>query len=218
MIVAFGVIFVVQKISRDLLRYAAIAIVVAVFAFEFMYSINTNFLGTPYGSPKLFYSENKIRNFGFNQLDRYIRRNAVNNLPAKVSIKEVNDIGFSNENVKGRSVVIYDDRINWFAQMWYMQKYLFFYKLPVISSSALVPGWVGYVDVNRLMGATGQKTYFIFPVSDSVMDPVRVSDRSLNYVGPSMAQDLEQSSIPFEVIKDSNGTPVFKVYIIPAAQ
>jgi 4-amino-4-deoxy-L-arabinose transferase-like glycosyltransferase len=218
MLVSFGMIFVIEHVKDSKLRYSFIALAAVIFVFEFLYSFNTNFLNTPWGSPRWFYSENRLKNVGFNQLDSYMREKALVDLPAKVSIQKVSDIGFRGEDVRGRSAVIYDDRINWFSQMWYLQKYFFFYRLPVISTTSFIPGRVEYIDVEKLLQASGKEMYFIFPLNQDVMDPVRADDELLNVMGPSISEQLEKDSVPADIIKDEAGVPAFKVYIIPAVR
>jgi uncharacterized membrane protein len=213
LVIGLGIrdVFISTSVNK---RYLVLIVVFLVFVFELVYSINTNVTRSPYGKVGWMYSPNKIYDIGFNKLDTYIRTTAVTKLPPKHTVRSKDDVIFSNEDVEGRSVVIFDDRINWFAQMWYMQRYFMYYGWPYISTSFLSQDGPYKLSVEELLGASGETLYFIYPISDQVMDLSRKVDASLNYVGPELAKQFDAAQASTTVINDSRGTPVFKIYKI----
>lgn len=213
-IVALGIKHGISGIRSNIYRYSFIFLVGLVFIFELAYSINTNLLNNPIGLSGWMYSENKIQNLGFNQLNDFIRKDIIVDLPERNSAKTRDELDLTNSDVQGRSVIIYDDRINWFAQMWYIQKYPLYYRWPVISTSYLYPANEETIDLKALLSISGKPAYFIYPISPIVTDPIRDTESNSSYISLSIAEQLEKSSVPVTIIRNRSNTAVFKVYKI----
>ncbi len=194
--------------------YLTSSVLAVIILFEGFYSFNTNVLKNPIGKADWLYSVNKVQNLGFNQLDNFIRNNVIVSLPPKVGIEIKNDISFTNKDFVNRSVIIIDDRINWFAQMWYFQRYFLFHRWPYFSTSYLSDKNPNRLTIPDLLNASGKPLYFIYPIDQSVIDPTRDADESLNATGPALATSLDKSSTEVIIIKNSIGIPVFKIYRI----
>jgi hypothetical protein len=194
--------------EKRTLRFAGTALLGAIVLYELFYSINTNILTHPIGTISLTYSAERESSLGFNNLDSYLRSGIVD-ISTKRSVESKSDFQFTNKDVLGKHVVIYDDRINWFAHQWYFERYLTYYKAPVISTSYLVN-----TPIHDLFSASGQDMYFIYPVDPSVLEPGRENDASINTVGPQLKEYLEKQKTPSITITNFDNKPVFTVYRI----
>lgn len=190
-----------------------IPIMLAVLSFETFYAFNTNVFHKPIGSENKMYSSYRVKNYGFNQLEDYIRKNIITQLPAKQSPRSLSDLNFSNEDFIGRNVIVFDDRINWFAQYWYFQKYLNYYRLPVISTS--------YLDLNGpalkikdLLEASGKDVYYIYPMKEDVLDKTRKVNNNIASIGINLADKLNSLKVPYDIVKNIAGKDAFKIYKI----
>ncbi|MDE1988354.1 MAG: glycosyltransferase family 39 protein, partial [Patescibacteria group bacterium] len=189
--------------------YASLAI--AILIFEMFYAFNTNVLRKPVGSGNAAHSSNRIKNYGFNQLENYIRENIITRLPPKQSPRSIADLNFSDEDFAGRNVIIFDDRINWFAQYWYFQKYLNYYRLPVISTSYLSADGPA-LKIKDLLEASGKDLYYIYPLKEEVMDEMRKKDNNIASIGMGLADELNALKVPYDVVKNLDGAEIFKIY------
>jgi hypothetical protein len=213
-VVAIGIKHLWDGLENKKLKYLFASAVIVIFCFELTYSFNTNFMKKPFGSPRWMYSENKIQNMGFNQLDNFIRNNIIVGLPDKQFVKVKDELILTRDDIQGRKTVIYDDRINWFAQMWYLQRYSIYHHWPVISTSYLSPNSKDRVYIAAFLAVSGKPAYFVYPINPEVIDPMRDADTDINSIGPIVAGRLDVQGVPVTIIKNSNGIPVFKVYTI----
>ncbi len=198
---------------RKMLSPAYISLIVAILAFEMFYAFNTNVLREPIGSENAMYSSYRIKNYGFNQLETYIRENIITQLPRKQSPRSLADLNFSNDDFVGRNVIIFDDRINWFAQYWYFQKYLNYYRLPVISTSYLALNGPA-LKIKDMLEASGKDVYYIYPVREEVMDKTRKADNGIASIGINLSDKLDTLKVPYDIIKNFTGEDVFRIYRI----
>src|SRR3989344_2612659 len=212
LIIALGLSHI-QEINKNIIfRRVLWGITAFIFVFELFYSFNTNVLKVPIGSAGIWHSAYKVKNLVFNELENFIWNNIITKLPKKQTIRKAEDIVFTSKEIKGKSVIVFDDRINWFAHMWYMQRYFLYYRWPVISTSYFSPTNPNKLDLAELMKVSGQPLYFIYPINPIVLDAVRSKDESLNFVGPSLAEYLESLGASFTIIKNSHNIPAFKIY------
>lgn len=186
-------------------------LVFIILAFEMFYAVNTNLLKKPIGSENKFYSSYRIKNYGFNQLESYIREKIIIQLPAKQSPRRISELNFSNEDFVGRNVVIFDDRINWFAQYWYFQKYLNYYRWPIISTAYLSPDGPA-LKIEDLLRVSGKNVYYIYPIREDVLDKIRIADNSIAIIGIGLADKLNSLKVPYDIVKNIDGEDVFKIY------
>lgn len=202
-----------ENYLRKILAPAYISLAVAMLIFEMFYAFNTNVLKKPLGSKDKFYSSHKLKNFGFNQLENYIRENIITQLPRRQSPRSLSDLNFSNEDFIGRNVIIFDDRINWFAQYWYFQKYLNYYRLPVISTSYLALNGPA-LKIRDLLEVSGKDVYYIYPTREDVLDKTRKVDNEIASIGINLADKLNSLKVPYDTVKNIAGEDAFRVYKI----
>lgn len=198
---------------RKIITPAYLSLAVLILAFEIFYAFNTNVFYKKIGSADVTYSSYRMKNYGFNQLETYMRENLIARLPAKQSPRGLADLNFSNEDFIGRNVIIYDDRINWFAQYWYFQKYLNYYRLPVISTSYLALNGPA-LKIKDLQEVSGKDVYYIYPIREDVLDTTRKANSEIISVSMSFAEKLETLKVPYDIINNLAGEDVFRIYKI----
>ena len=190
-----------------------ISLVFLILIFEMFYAYNTNIVNKPIGLEGRTYSSYRIKNYGFNQLETYIRKNLITDLPRKQSPRSLADLNFSNEDFTGKNVIIFDDRINWFAQYWYFQKYLNYYRLPVISTSYLALNGPA-LKIKDLQEVSGKDVYYVYPIREYVLDKTRKTDNEIASIGINLAEKLDALKVPYDIIKNIAGEDVFRIYRI----
>ncbi|MFA6295629.1 MAG: glycosyltransferase family 39 protein [Candidatus Paceibacterota bacterium] len=213
-VIGLGTYYFYEKIRNQKLRIVYIIGISAIILLELIYSVNTNVLKKPISVSGWLYSENKIQSLGFNQIDSFIRSTVITKLPKFNVVKTKEDLIFNSDDVKGRSAIIFDDRINWFAQMWYFQRYFIYYRWPVISTGFLSALNVNKITIKDLMEVSGKQLYFVYPINDMVIDPMRAKDKNVNFLGPDLAKQFDALGATSTIIKNRNGVPVFKIYIV----
>lgn len=192
-----------------------VIILVIVFGAELLYSINTNLVKKPVGRSELFYSSTRFYDYGFNRLDDYLQKEIFVSLPTIKSVNKIDDLAINLEVFQGKDVVFFDETISWFAYSWYLQKYPFFYKLPVISFYnylQISPPDQDPFDLLRQLGVNG--FYYIFAVDDSVLDPVKKDISIMRDNMKLLAQQLENNNIDFKEIKNNQGVVAFKIFYV----
>ncbi|MFA5029345.1 MAG: glycosyltransferase family 39 protein [Patescibacteria group bacterium] len=197
---------VVQKIM--------ILILLLAFVGEIVYNINTNLSVKSAGWPNISYSSARFYNLGFNQLDAYLQNDVLTPLPAPLRLTALNDIFLNPEDIKGARLVLTDERINWFAYSWYLQKYSFFYHLPVVSFydvlNLTVPNKLDPMEFLKNSGA--KDIYYILALDDSVLDPVKKENSNLGYAMKLLGDKLQERGADVKEIKNHNNLAVFKIY------
>lgn len=190
-----------------------VAILVLVFGWEFWYSFNTNILISPVGQPPLLYSGQRFYNLGFNQLDNYLQKRVFNPLPKTKTIKSFQDALVDLDSVRGKSLVLTDERISWFAYSWYLQKYPLIYNLPVFSLYNLFTAMPANSDPFDFLEKLGvADVYYILVVDESVIDPVKKGNTNLEHNMELFGNKLEQKGAKVESINNNQNKQIFKVY------
>ncbi|KKR53826.1 MAG: Dolichyl-phosphate-mannose-protein mannosyltransferase family protein [Parcubacteria group bacterium GW2011_GWA1_40_21] len=198
---------------KKILVPAYISLIAAMLIFEMFYAFNTNVFRKPIGAENKMFSSYRIKNYGFNQLEDYIRKNLITDLPRKQSPRSLADLSFSNEDFTGRNVIIFDDRINWFAQYWYFQKYLNYYRLPVISTSYLSQSGPA-LKIKDLQEISERDVHYIYPLKENILDTTRKANSEISSIGINLAEKLDGLKVPYDIIKNLAGEDAFKIYKI----
>lgn len=198
---------------KNFLAPVFIFLAASVLIFETFYAYNTNVFHKPIGSENLAYSGYKQKNYGFNQLEIYMREKIIIQLPNKQIPRSLADLNFKNEDFIGRNVIIFDDRINWFAQYWYFQKYLNYYRWPVMSTTYLSPNGPA-LKIKDILGASEKNIYYIFPVSEDVLDETRKNDKNIAPFAMDFANKLNLLKVPYDSIANLDGKEAFRIYKI----
>lgn len=180
-----------------------------IFLGEFFYMINTNIVSRPYGKAGVAYSDSRRYNQGFLELENYLKKNIFGELPKRQSIHSMKDLRYND--VKGRLIILFDERIDWFSRVWYIQRYQMYYNIPFISFTDLSLSLSQEENILEALRKTGAKDFwFIGGVGDGVASR---DNKEYNNVMESFMKLLEESGIHFQKeIKDYKKDAVFTIY------
>ena len=204
------------KEKNPALGKLAVGVFAAVIGFEAFYNINTNALAKPVGASPAFYAPLRsdiARNFGFNQLEKYVQEKIFNRLPALSPPRRFGDLG-RIEISEGTNALLFDETVNWFAYTWYFQPYVAYYRLPVISfimHLKSLPRGADPVAAVKESGARGM--YYVFSANDAVLDSVK-KNLEMRKIEVSFAAWLEKNGYLKDEIGDNSGNVAFKVYYV----
>ncbi|MBI5147873.1 MAG: glycosyltransferase [Parcubacteria group bacterium] len=204
------------KEKKPTLSKLAIGVFVAVIGFEAFYSVNTNALAKPIGASPVFYAplrSDVARNLGFNQLHEYIREKIFNPLPKLSNPRSFGELGRTEVNEE-TNALLFDETVNWFAYSWYLQPYIAYYRLPVVSLelySRYLPPGLDPISAFQKSGVNG--VYYVFSANDGVLDSVKKKSE-MRKIEVSFAAFLEKNGYLKDEIRDNSGNVAFKVYYV----
>jgi len=184
-------------------------LVIIIFLGELFYMINTNILARPYGKMNVAYSGFRHYNHGFLELENYLEENVFGVLPKRQAVYSMKDLHYND--VKGRFIILFDERIDWFSRVWYMQRYQMYYNMPFISFTDLSLSLSQEENIFDALRKSGAKDFwFIGGVGDGVASR---DNKEYNNVVESFMELLEESGIHFQKeIKDYKKDTVFRIY------
>ncbi|MCR4322484.1 MAG: glycosyltransferase family 39 protein [Candidatus Azambacteria bacterium] len=203
--------------KRAVLAHAFVAVIIVVCAGEIFYALNTNIFITPIGREGVTYSAQRFSNYGFNELDAYVRNTIFPILPHRSRPTKKNEMGrIDISTLQKKEVVFFDETINWFAYSWYLQRYLTYYHLPVISfynhMKSLPQDTDAFVSLRQ---AGFQGVYYIFSATTDVLDLVKIETGVMRGMEISFANYLDEKKFAIEEIKNKKGDTAFIIYYIP---
>ncbi len=177
------------------------------------FTLNSHVMPRHYGSVGLAKSAAASQNFGVAQLDAYLDK-LVEADPeltrfdpyGDIKIKQKNlepylletTLEIMAKNLKQATVIIFDDRINWFSRVWLFERRRFYNNLPVISISE-----------DYLLNQLGIRSFYFIKAEDGApLDSVTAAS--------TLAADMEKKIIDLNimpvVIYRDDGEVAFKVY------
>lgn len=193
-------------------RRALILTLVITIGVESAFAINTNLLPRPWGKGGVTFSSARWESRGYEPLDRYLREQALF-LPGRP--KQINKLSQIVLAVHFRNarVVVIDDRIDWFAQMWYVRRYQHYYGANMIDLSAFLKLW-RTEDPNRgaldfLAGEQAKELWLV-----QALNPPSSAERGDEYAQwiKNFGALLEQNGAETVNITTATGQDAFKVY------
>ena len=194
------------------LNYILLILLTVVMAAELFYSLNTNLLDNPLGQEPWLRSSQRLESDGWNELEDYWRANLLPSLPQKKKIKRLEDMSLSGTDFSGKNVVFYDDNVNWFAFMWYIEKYPLYYRFPFLPVSYLLSQPQALEQFKQL-GA--KDFYYVSTHSSRVTDPVTSNNQELMEAIKQFNLKLDEAQAGFSEIKNHGGEETFRVYKLP---
>ncbi|MBU1202810.1 glycosyltransferase family 39 protein [Patescibacteria group bacterium] len=197
--------------NKKFLNYFLIFIFIIFALAEIFYNINTNVLRKPVGPLWLTYSGYRFYNRGFIELEKYIKENIyISN--KKVKLDTYKDL--RSVSLEGNKIMLFDERLDWFARVWYINRYMLYYKAPLFYFQDIEPAMkqAGVSDVfayfNKFLDIN--EFYFVYVIDDESR-----SNKSQNYIDQMnlIKDNLEKSGInPDREIKDYKGEVIYKIY------
>jgi len=186
-----------------------IILLILTFAFEIFYCINTNVIKNPAGSEFVVYSGYRFYDRGFEELDNYLQDEIIGEFPDKIRTKNIVDL--ANITVKDDFVVLFDERADWFSQVWYIDKYIIYYRLPVFPMRYVNESNIDNKSIFGFFKDLGiNEFYFIYttPIGNRAGSTQEYSEQM-----DGLMEYLETAGItPDKEIKDYKGDVVFKIY------
>lgn len=202
--------------SNRVLKIILVVVLVSALLTEIVYSLNTNVFSSVIVPGRYLYSPSRFYSYGWNELDNYIKNKLVIGTLDFKGISTVTDItALGEEDIRGKNVLIYDERLNWFDVSWYLQRYLVYYKYPLFKSSLITDNRNVEKDFFSQLESLGARhIYLIVGVSVNVMDPIKSKDLKVVKSLVEYVRRLERSKVPTILISDYRDLPAFKIYQI----
>jgi hypothetical protein len=174
---------------------------------EFLYAVNTHLLKRPLVSPAAAYSHG-VRNEGFETLDQFLRAKVYGELPRPQRVKTASDIFHYTINDE---VILFDERANWFSRVWYVDRYIHYYRQPLIYFTDLFKMMEGE-QTSNIFHFLEQKQVKSIWVVISEKNETKRSDFYKSGLNALEANFYRLGITPVAEIKDGYGEPSFTVY------
>lgn len=233
-IIPFFVLLIASLLSelveyKKIIRLVQILLLFFIF-FEFIFSLNTFYIPRYISSsPRMFaYISMETQNFGFNELDNYLKKRTKNyfpvvfDVPSQLFFKSIRNSYIEKQKKNGSTekslIIIYDKKMNMLATMWTLHKYYFYEGWPVFSDERFKYITNGkYDEFFREKGATDflyitgaqpvdQKKHSVFPFVPEFLPHSRDVDSN------DMILYLKEKEAEPEVIFDRFEVPAFSIY------
>ncbi len=185
---------------------------------EIIYSINTNLALSPRGIVPWAYAATaeETRSYGYHQLATYFNQELKNLMPAltlEPRYKFLNDLqtkslaeDLSAKKLRQAIMIIYDDSLQSFAQLWYLDRLQVYKAWPVLKlqthQSILAQNGENY-----FRSAGFSRAYFILPTK-----AVPLKSNSPTSQGLSLAHNLQIAQQPLAILKNDKNFPTFYIY------
>lgn len=202
------------------LRWNSLLIILLLVISQF-YNIQTNYVPSQWGRIHWSYSSFHGQGYGLLAAEQYLSRLIAGHQPdvvleddyyrqfdprvAKEKIFDFTaDASLSKESVLS-DIIVYDQRINWFAEIWYFKRIFYFQRFMVISTRDLVQFHEQFPQ--EYLQITGGKKFHYFQVADSnLIDKIAGQD-GVN----AQAEKLLTSSGEM-LLPSPTGQSAFKLY------
>jgi uncharacterized membrane protein len=200
------------KNKRFILSKLFLLVIILILFLEFLYCLNTNILIKPIGNQVWFFSGQRLQSDGWNELDDYWRDNLLPVLPKKKKISNLEGMSLNSSDFFNKNVIFYDDSVNWFAYMWYIEKYPLYYRLPFLPVSVLFTE-PNLIETLKSFGA--KDFYYVSNYSPKVIDATVSKNIELMDAISQLNLQLEQMNIEPKEIISREGETAFKIYKLP---
>jgi 4-amino-4-deoxy-L-arabinose transferase-like glycosyltransferase len=189
------------------------------FAYESLFAINS-LSGIHWGIRSVTYApQSSLDNKGYHELKRFIEQEVYSESYTMNDVETLGDLDYTTDEILGQHVLIYDDRIDWFSQLWYFLPYQLYYKLPVVSTS-YIAGFGnkraddnGALTIEKWLSLSGEDMFVVFGAT-SVHDPIRKEDLALQARTATLYEKVTRLGAEAIEIKDKSGETAFVVYRI----
>ncbi len=201
----------------------AILLIISLF-----YNLQSNYLPQQWGRMRWTYSSFKGQGYGLLAAEHYLSQLIAGHQPdvvleddyyrqfdprvAKEKIFDFSvDATISKEPVLS-DIIIYDQRINWFAEIWYFKRIFYFQRFMVISTRDLVNFHEKFP--KEYLEITADKKFHYFQVTDSNLIDKIAGVESVNEQAEKLLTASGETSLP-----TPTGQSAFKLYtgVFPAA-
>lgn len=214
-----GVIALLEAARAHGWRPIALSFVSIIFAFETLYSINSNITNYPTGSSPWLWSRIRYENYnwGYNELGAWLTELFTDKMPAFVFepkyqfLADIQKLALAQAEHEGRepysALIIYDRNIQSMAQLWNLDRLQIYHGWPIIHTET-------YANLIREKGSeyiakSGvKKTILIIP-SDTM--PLK-SLAHLTDTGKQFEEQVKTRGIEPLILKNKRGDEAFRIY------
>ncbi|MFH0873703.1 MAG: glycosyltransferase family 39 protein [Candidatus Komeilibacteria bacterium] len=220
----FFVPFIVAPVVIDILKRRLIFLLlgILVVSYSLLYSIQTNYLPVRWGSEKVTYSSFAGRAYGLLAVEKYFagllegkdsgiifNDDYYQHFDPEMAQKKIFDFAkaqLASDKETFSDIIVYDQRINWFAEIWYFKRFFYFQRFPVMSSRDLYQLLENSPE-NYSAAAAGKKFYYFQIVDPNLLDEAASQDP----INPQLEKILTTSAT--EQMLENQGATSFKLYI-----
>ncbi len=201
LISACAFVWLYKRVGTDnLVRKIVIFLGGIIIVVQMVVSINTHILQKPFSVDTILYRPMHNNDFGFESLDQTVKN----------IIAETNMEGTLVNPELRNAVFVFDSDINYFARMWYIQRYINYYLVPFTSTNELAK--YASQEGGGLTFYTGQgynEFYFIKAESGTLLVPENVRSPQSMQLEESLTM---QGVTPFMEIFNRSGEKAFTIY------
>jgi len=195
-----------------IISYCLGLFIAAIFIFEMFFSINSNLFVNPIGQANLHFAAQRQYNAGLNQLDDFITAKIYPDA-AKYHIFKYADLTLYPDQLKNKSVIIYDDRISWYATIWIFTRHLIYEQQPIFSLNQIFQIWKNPDDSVANLKEFGVKDFwFITAVSEKTFDTNMLNQAKYDNMIKEIESNFKKVNIEYIEILDRSGNLAFKIY------
>ena len=203
--------YISQLPEKDIKKKFLAGLLGIVLVIEILFNLNTNILASPVGEEGKHYSENRLENVGFAELNKFFTQELNLDGLKKVKINSLADAGLDpSKDLADNNLVIYDPNSSWFSTLWYFRRWAVFYHQPFVSA----------VDIAIILQGEDWFEFFKALEVDTVYY-VWAQDRNF-YSGSSKPRDIESARNLAQIfaqkeaevfeITNRHGEVAFRVY------
>ncbi len=196
--------------NKKMWRYIVSIILSLLLVFEIFYAINTNILSRTLGSLHVAYSGYRFYNQGFVELEHYLLHSVYGNLQRE-KFQTYDDL--KKFTLKEDFVVLFDERMDWFARVWYINRYMIYYRAPFFYFEDISPAMqlAGYTNVFSYFQSLGINQFW-FVYTTEAGRQVKKSD-NYDQQMELIKNDIIKSGIePTKTISNYREETVFEIY------
>lgn len=200
-------------------KYAAALLLMLAAGYEIFFAYNTLLAKTPTGPSYLLWSPiaSESKNYGFNQLDAYLKKELANKMPAFVTTtrftftEELKQKALARGKKEGKkpypAMIIYDENMVAAASLWVLHRRVVYDAWPIFPSQTFIQTLKK--NGNDFFKKQGVKYfYFIMPTNTVKLEP----EKKQTTYGKQMEKQLIEMGIVPEEIANSKGERAFNVY------
>ncbi len=217
-----------RHLKNRFLTILVTSVVVLILGYSFIFSFNTNQAIKPMGQPRLTYSQFRIKSVGYNQLEKFIVERIKGKQPLYIlgsDDEEKFDQQYFNkkifnmnrtpsaDSIFSRDVFIYDENINWFAEIWYFKRLFFYQRFSVFSTRELASLRDNRPESFATLVSNAENIYYFQPTDNTAMEESKYQQP----LDAGIETKLTSGQLMNEII-GPEGQVYFKIYRLTAEQ
>lgn len=178
---------------------------------DLLYTINTNIL--PVSFSKKLKLPTRSSWIGYNQLDGYFQDKFSNQCSNYAFVREPAEINIIKKFTKGKcqinnqSLIVYDDKMNWFETLWIFDKLRIYQNIPAISAGTLV---LIIQKRGKVAQSFNSLSEFYFVSLENLSSVDKYSSGAFDFFKKEILD--QEPDIKPDIIRAYDGSVSFKIY------